>query len=79
MLWKVGYSIILFKIACQLTKSYQKRRKKHVKYTKNLILLNYRYTVYMYNIVACQRGGVSNKPPGLRAATRHGARDPLVR
>ncbi len=23
-------------------------------------------------------GGVSNKPPGLQAATRHGARDPLV-
>ncbi len=23
-------------------------------------------------IVACQRGGVSNKPPGLQAATRHG-------
>ncbi len=30
-------------------------------------------------IVACQRGGVSNKPPGLQTATRHGARDPLVR
>ncbi len=30
---------------------------------------------YIY-IVACQRGGVSNKP---LAATRHGARDPLVR
>ncbi len=28
-------------------------------------------------IVACQQGGVSNKPPGLRAAIRHGARDPL--
>ena len=26
-------------------------------------------------IVACQQGGVSNKPPGQR----HGARDPLVR
>ncbi len=31
------------------------------------------------DIVMCQRGGVSNKPPGLQAATRHGARDPLVR
>ena len=27
-------------------------------------------------IVTCQRGGVSNKPPRLQAATRHGARDP---
>ena len=27
-------------------------------------------------IVTCQRGGVSNKPPGLQAATRHEARDP---
>ncbi len=34
---------------------------------------------FVYNIVACQRGGVSNEPPGLRAATRHRARDPLVR
>ncbi len=31
------------------------------------------------NIVTCQRGGVSNKPPGLQAATRHRARDALVR
>ena len=31
------------------------------------------------NIVACQRGGVSNKPPGLQTATIHRARDPLVR
>ncbi len=31
------------------------------------------------NIVACQRGGVSIEPPVLRAATRHGVRDPLVR
>ncbi len=31
---------------------------------------------YMYNIVACQRGGVSNKPPWLRIATRHGPWDP---
>ena len=30
-------------------------------------------------IVACQRDEVSKKPPGLKAATRHGARDPLVR
>ena len=30
-------------------------------------------------IVTCQRGGVSNKPPGLQAATRHGASDHLVR
>ncbi len=34
--------------------------------------------MYKY-IVACQLGGVSNKPPGVQAATRHGARDPLVR
>ncbi len=27
---------------------------------------------FFYIIVACQRGGVSNKPPWLRAATRHG-------
>ena len=27
---------------------------------------------YTLHIVACQRGGVSNKPPVLRAATRHG-------
>ncbi len=33
----------------------------------------------MLYIDACQRGGVSNKPPGLQAVTRHGARDPLVR
>ena len=31
-----------------------------------------------YNIVTCQRVGVSNQPPWLRAATRHGASDPLV-
>ncbi len=30
-------------------------------------------TVY---IVPCQRGGVSNEPPGLQTATRHRARDP---
>ena len=30
-------------------------------------------------IVMCQRGGVSNEPPWLQAATRHGARDPSVR
>ena len=29
--------------------------------------------------VTCQRGGVSNEPPWLQAATRHGASDPLVR
>ncbi len=31
------------------------------------------------DIVTIQWGGVSNKPPGLQAATRHGASDPLVR
>ena len=31
------------------------------------------------DIVTCQRGEVSNEPTGLRAATRHGASDPLVR
>ncbi len=30
-------------------------------------------------IVTCHRGGISNKPPGLQAATRHGASDTLVR
>ncbi len=30
------------------------------------------------HIVTCRRDGVPNKPPRLRAATRHGARDPLV-
>ncbi len=30
-------------------------------------------------IVTCQRGGVSNKPLGLQAETRHRARDLLVR
>ncbi len=35
--------------------------------------------VQKYHIVTCQQGGVSNKPPGPQAATRHGARDPLVR
>ncbi len=29
------------------------------------------------DIVACQRGGVSDEPPWLRAATRQRARDPL--
>ncbi len=38
---------------------------------KKNILLSY--------IVACQRGGVFNKLPWLQAATKHGARDPLVR
>ncbi len=38
-----------------------------------------RFPTYCNAIVTCQRGGVSNKPPGLQAATRHGARDPLVR
>ncbi len=35
-------------------------------------LLYYVLLYYCYYIVACQRGGVSNKPPGLRAATTHG-------
>ena len=32
-------------------------------------------------ILSCAGGGdgISNKPHGLQAATRHGARDPLVR
>ena len=29
-----------------------------------------------YYIVACQQGGVSDEPSWLRAATRHGPRDP---
>ncbi len=33
----------------------------------------------MHHIVTCQRDGVSNKPPVLQAATRHGARDHVVR
>ncbi len=33
---------------------------------------------HILHIVACQRGGVSNKPPRLRAATRHGARGPEI-
>ncbi len=28
-----------------------------------------------YDIVKCQQGGVSNKPPGPQAATRHEASD----
>ncbi len=37
-------------------------------------------TVYRigYSIVMCQWGGVSNKPPGLRAVTRQGPNDPLA-
>ncbi len=29
-------------------------------------------------IVACQQGGVSNKPPGLQTATRHGSFGPFT-
>ncbi len=46
------------------------------KRTCSHFILKYKYGI---DIVACQRGGVSNKPPGLQTATRHGARDPLVR
>ncbi len=43
-----------------------------------LVILKEVFSRSVY-IVTCQRGGVSNVPPWLQAATRHGARDPLVR
>ncbi len=41
-----------------------------------LRISDFKLVVQCLDIVACQRGGVSNKPPGLQAATIHGARDP---
>ncbi len=34
--------------------------------------VNYSLTYSVVNIVVCQLGGVSDEPPWLRAATRHG-------
>ena len=36
------------------------------------------YGLTPVHIVVCQRGGVSIEPPGLRAVTRHGVRDPYM-
>ncbi len=36
------------------------------------LIRNVNYTLIRKYIVACQRGGVSNKPPWFRAATRQG-------
>ena len=41
----------------------------------------YEYSLEVSTIILSRASevGSPNKPPGLRAATRHGARDPLVR
>ncbi len=51
--------------------------KKYIEFLKN-VLVDLEDQDCLY-IVTCQWGGVSNKPPGLQAAPRNGARDSLVR
>ena len=61
----------------------QQKSAGHVRHISRSLMHDHQVAIFLafcvLYIVVCQRGGVSNEPPRLQAATRHLARDPLVR